>query len=221
MVFNNKAMKKILMVLLLLISTHWTKAQTFSEWFDQKNTQKKYLLQQIAVLQVYIADAQKGYKIAKQGLDFIGNMKKGEFDLHNDFFNSLKNVNPSVSKDAKVKDIATIQSNILDCCNQAKKQLQSGGMLSSDELQYINGVFDRLLQDCNELLDELKTVITSGKLEMKDDERIKRIAKIHTEMQDNYTFVQNFSNEAKVMAAARSVDKNDINASRSINNIKN
>ena len=70
---------------MLFLAAGTVEAQTFSEWFRQKKTQKKYLLQQIAALQVYIGYAQKGYRIAKEGLTTIGGFTKGEFDLHSDF----------------------------------------------------------------------------------------------------------------------------------------
>ncbi len=52
------------LVLFALLHSSGTKAQTFDEWFRQSATQKKYLLQQIAGLQVYIGYVQKGYSIA-------------------------------------------------------------------------------------------------------------------------------------------------------------
>ena len=47
------------------------RAQTFAEWFQQKSTQKKYLLQQIAALQVYAAYYKAGNNIAHNGLGSI------------------------------------------------------------------------------------------------------------------------------------------------------
>ncbi|MCH5688762.1 conjugal transfer protein TraI [Niabella sp. W65] len=57
---KSERMKKILLFLLLVVSAGSNlQAQTFAEWFQQKKTQKKYLLQQIAALQVYIGYAKK------------------------------------------------------------------------------------------------------------------------------------------------------------------
>jgi hypothetical protein len=64
-------------------------------------------------------------------------------------------------------------------------------------------------------------VTTSGELEMKDDERLKRIDAIHSAMQDKYTFVQGFSNEAKLLAASRISEQKDIQTIRALNGIKN
>ena len=50
-------------------------AQTLAEWTQQNKTQIKYLVEQIAALQAYALVAEKGYSIAKTGLNAIGNIK--------------------------------------------------------------------------------------------------------------------------------------------------
>lgn len=74
-------MKRLIVLILFAILSTDVKAQTFAEWFRQSATQKKYLLQQIAALQVYIGYVQKGYSIAKEGLSAISDIKHGEFKL--------------------------------------------------------------------------------------------------------------------------------------------
>ena len=215
-------MKKTLLMLLLFLSAAGSvQAQTFSEWFRQKKTQKKYLLQQIAALQVYIEYAQKGYKIAKEGLTTIGGFTKGEFNLHGDYFNSLKMVNPEIKQYAKVADIIAMQLKIVQDYNRSYGQISRSNAFNADELDYFRSVFSRLLDGCEETLDELIAVTTNGKLEMKDDERMARIDKLYLDMQDKYTFSQSFSNDAKTLAAARAKENTDAQTSRALQGIKN
>ena len=215
-------MKKILLALLVFVSAAGSlKAQTFAEWFQQKKTQKKYLIQQIAALKVYIGYAKKGYKIAKEGLNTIGGFTKGEFNLHTDYLNSLKSVNPEVRRYVKVAEIIALQVKIIQNYNRTYRQLNSSDAFSEDELAYIGRVYSRLLDDCDKTLDELITITTDGKLEMKDDERIERIDKLYLDMQDKFTFSQSFSNDAKSLAASRLNDKSDVQTSRVLQGIKN
>jgi hypothetical protein len=214
-------MKKLFILILFATLSTGTKAQTFAEWFRQRATQKKYLLQQIAALQVYIGYVQKGYSIAKQGLNTISDIKNGEFNLHKDYFNSLKTVNPKIKNYSKVADIIVLQVNIIKVYKEAAKQVKQSGSFNAGEISYINGVFERLLDDCTKTIDALITVTTNGELEMKDDERLKRIDALYTDMQDKYTFVQGFSNEAKLLATSRIREQNDIQTIRAINSIKN
>lgn len=67
--------------------------------------QQRMLLEQIAALKVYIGYAQKGYSAVKKGLNTIGDFKRGEFNLHTDYLNSLKVVNPKIKKYARVTEI--------------------------------------------------------------------------------------------------------------------
>ncbi|MBS1780982.1 MAG: hypothetical protein JST70_16780 [Bacteroidetes bacterium] len=189
-------------------------AQTFDEWFRQKETQKKYLLQQIAALQVYMGYLQKGYKIAKNGLNTISGFTKGELNLHTGYFNSLKMVNPSIKRYIRVADIITLQVKIVQDYHSNYKQLCGANALSGDELAYIDEVFARLLDDCAQTLDALITVTTDGKKEMKDDERLKRIDQLYADMQDKYSFSQSFSNDAKMVAASRLREQADIQTGR-------
>lgn len=219
---KSMCMKKILLFLLLFMSAAGSlQAQTFAEWFQQKKTQKKYLLQQIAALQVYIGYAKKGYNIAKEGLNTIGDFTKGEFDLHTVYFNSLKTVNPEVRRYANVADIIALQIKIVQNYNRTYGQLNSSDAFSDDELAYVRRVFGRLLDDCNKALDELIAIITDGKLEMKDDERIASIDKLYLDMQNKYTFSQRFSNDAKSLAASRLKEKTDVQTSHVLQGIKN
>lgn len=214
-------MKRLLILILFVILSTGIKAQTFGEWFRQSATQKKYLLQQIAALQVYIGYVQKGYSIAKQGLNTISDIKNGEFNLHKDYFNSLKTVNPKIKTYSKIADIIALQVNIIKIYKEAAKQIKQSGTFNAGEITYTNSVFERLLEDCIKTVDELIAVTTSGQLEMKDDERLKRIDDLYNDMQDKYTFVKGFSNEAKLLAVSRIREQNDIQISRSINGIKN
>jgi hypothetical protein len=214
-------MKKIIILFLLVSFTAGAKAQTFAEWFQQKKTQKKYLLQQIAGLQLYIGSIKKGYSIAQKGLTTMSEFKNGEFHLHSDYFKSLKNVNPRVKNYSKVADIIFYQIQIVQTYRQACKRIKKSYAFTPNEISYMNRVFGRLMDDCNAAIDELITVTTSGKLEMTDDARVERIDALYEEMEDKYSFVKSFTDETIEVADARAKEKNDVEAGRLIYGVKN
>jgi len=200
--------------MMLFSTVSVTEAQRLKEWVSQKKTQTEYLILQIAANKVYLELVKKGYRIAKDGLNTISSFKRGEFDLHDVFFKSLKNVNPEVKRYVRVAETIALQRKIIAEYNRMIGQLATSDAFTADEIGYLQGVFKRLLDDCELVLDDLVTVITSGKLEMKDDERMARIDKLFLDMQDKYTFSQNFSGEARAMAAARLQEKGEIITSR-------
>jgi hypothetical protein len=97
-------MKKFVIVLSFVIGA-WgsTQAQGVSTFFSQSETRLKYYAEQIATLQGYIADAEKGYKIVESGLQTVDQIKNGEFNLHNAFYTALKTVSPTVKNIAARK----------------------------------------------------------------------------------------------------------------------
>ncbi len=64
-------MKTILLVIATVLLFQSANAQTWDEWFKQKKTQKKYLVQQIAALRVYLDYLKKGYTVVHNGLNTI------------------------------------------------------------------------------------------------------------------------------------------------------
>lgn len=213
-------MKKLIMLLLVATILTTTQAQNAAELTKQKKTQKKYLIEQIVALQLYISYVKKGYSIAKEGLNTISSFKRGEFNLHTDYFNSLKSVNPKIKQYAKVADIIAMQVAIIQGYTRTRRQIQESGAFNPNELNYIIRVLDRLLDDCENTLDQLITVTTDDNLEMKDDERLKRIDILYQDMTDKYTFSQSFSNETILLAAERIKENIDVKTSRALHSLK-
>jgi hypothetical protein len=89
-------MKSMVVLLLFLVFASGVSVQTAEEFFDQKKTQKKYLLKQIAALKVYSGYLQKGYAITTAATEAISKKKSGENNFHALFFNSLAKVSPQV-----------------------------------------------------------------------------------------------------------------------------
>jgi uncharacterized protein HemY len=213
-------MKILLIILVFLISIKQSNAQTYDEWFRQKKTQKKYLLQQIAALKVYIGYAEKGYSIATKGLNTIQDIKHGDFNLHNNFFNSLTSVNPRVKQYSKVAAIIAMQISIAKHVHNTIIDCRKAKQLTDKELEYLQQVFNNLLDDCAKNLDELIGLITDSEQQMKDDERIKRIDKLYADMQDKQVFSQSFGNAAKGLSMQRRNDAYDIEIERKLNGLK-
>lgn len=210
----------ILLTIIILFVNRFCHAQNASEWGNQKKTQRKYLMQQIAALQVYISHLQKGYAIAKDGLTFISDLKDGEFSMHKDYFNSLKKVNSIVRKYARISDIIALQKEILQTYHRNYTQVQKSDVFNKAELDYINDVYARLLADCNSTLNDLIAITTDDNFEMKDSQRLDRIDLLYAAMLDQYTFINSFGNETKIMVASRIKVKADIETSGILHGIK-
>lgn len=206
-------------MLALMLLSNICRGQTADEWFKQKKTQTKYLIQQIAALKMYMGFANKGYSIAQNGLKTIDYFKKGEWHLHSDFFNSLNIINPEIKNYAKVADIIALQALILHSYRNTYQQIKQNDLFNAGEVDYIQQVYNILIKSCAADLDDITSVVTPRDWKLKDDERFKRIDALYISMLDKYSFAQSFGNETKILALQRMKDKNAIQISRSLNSL--
>lgn len=179
------------------------KAQTLGEWFDQKNTRRNYLLQQIAAFEAYGMVLKSGYNIAHNGLGSIGGSVKTEFNLHTAYYGRLNMVSPVVKSNPQVKDILIWQQDIITVFNG----------LASDS--YYQKVKAAVLKDCDNRLAELQRIVNDGTMQMSDADRLKEINKIHTAMLGNYRFSLSFCNQAKSLELHKQQELNDAATLRS------
>lgn len=208
---------RVSIILLLLLLSSMAKSQTWDEFFRQKATQKKYLLQQLAALKLYADYVSKGYQIADKGLKTIKGFTKGEFDLHSVFFESLKNVNPALAGNKNIEEILIWQAAIIKGYNSLNRETIKSG----NDKSYIESVRSKVLSECVRDVDDLFAVISSGVLEMKDDERLKRIDKLHSDMRDRYQFTESFIRHIKVLNLQREQEKQNSGASKKLYGITN
>ena len=192
-------------------------AQTWAEWFRQNSTQKKYLLQQIAALKVYAGYLEKGYTITRNGLGTIQEFSQGEVNLHDTYFTSLFGVNPLVKKYAVVAGVIFLQKDILQECRQALQQFRNSHQFTEAEMTYLKEVCYKLIAASASDLHTLSSLLTKGHFQLKDDERLTAIEKVHSSMEDNLIFIRSFSGNNKELAIQRGKEVIDIVVSKKIN----
>jgi len=186
-------------MILVLLMSGTANAQTWSEWFSQKKTQQKYLLEQVAALKLYTGYLKKGYEIGRSGLTFIKDASKGEFDLHGAFFGSLKAVSPEIRNNVKVAEIIQMQIDV----SKAFHALRDVKGLTAQHIAYLDLVSSNLLDECLKDMEELLLIITSGRVELTDDQRLVSINSLHEQMQEKRSFALGISGTFRQLGAER------------------
>lgn len=210
---------KIILLILAFVSPS-VFGQNTEEWLNQKKTQEKYLRQQIAALQIYTGYARTGYKIVNKGLTTIKRLKEGDLHLQRDFISSFKKVNPAIKGYVKVADIIAYQLRIIKQTKEMLKGVKDAGKFSATELEYCSFVVQNLLHSSFDTIEELLATITTGELDMKDDERIKRIDQLYADMQDKYSFVSSFSEEMGLLTVQRMRELHDVDVSKKLHGLR-
>jgi len=199
----NKPVSLVLFSLLLLAGIK-TNAQGF---FNQNGAWIKNQLKQIALWEIYIKEVEKGYNIAKTGLNTINDVKSGDFQLHVDHFGALMMVNPDIRKYSRIAEILLLPSAI-------KK------LYPKTANAYINTVFSHLMEEAASNVDQLHILLSPGNYSITDDERIKQVDKLYADMKDKYAFAKSFASDAGILSLQQLKEKNETGTSRLLNNVK-
>lgn len=187
-------------------------------FFNQKGSQLELYLQQIAAYKVYADYLQKGYRTLDKGLTTIHEFKNGELDLHKAWFRSLASVNPAIAKDPKARAILRYQEELSTLADKTVRDVR--GHLGDEETAYVKNVFSHLLDASAKDLDELQLVVSDGKVQMTDDERLRRIDRIYLDMQEKYAFARSFAADAGLLVRERQRQQAEITTEKQIYQLK-
>lgn len=184
-------MNKRWIVLPLLAGSVVAAGQTADEWLRQKRTQIKYYVEQVGALRIYTELGGKGYEIFGDGLRMIGDIKTGDFRLHNRYFESLSSVNPAVQQSAAARMVPIWNAYILQVATGATKD------------SFKRNVHRALLLENGRLFAEYKTLLQPGQHALNDAARLKRLNNITTQIQGQYQFIKSFVCENRVLDRQR------------------
>lgn len=207
-------------MVLFLFFQHAGEAQTFSEWFRQKKTQKEYLIAQVAGLQMYIGHARDGYRILRQGWDMVGRARDGEFVLHRDFLTGLSAISPAVKKHNGIPRFVERQQLLLREIKLAKKLLAAHARIKTGEGEYLEKVLDGGLRLALELMDGLVMTALEPGLEMDDAERTARIGALNARLEELYVFIRAFNAENYKLLRHRAWESADYKVLQELHKIR-
>ncbi len=205
-------MKKILLFVLL----------SSNICFGQSQEAKQLLLnvEKLAQLKLMLSHMKTGYKILEKDYTSIKNTSHGNFTLHRDFLDGLLQVSPAVKKYSKVADIIRVQLKLVKEAKDALAEFRGSRQFTVAEIEYLGNVYANLLKESLKMLDELAMVVTAGKLRMSDDERLQAIDRIHDEVLEQYTFLNEFNNGTAILSLQREKEQMDIDLMRKIHGLK-
>ncbi|MGN7986214.1 hypothetical protein ACTJKC_02680 [Pedobacter sp. 22226] len=179
-------------ILLVLFSmSGWAYGQTFGEFFNQKKTQRKYFAEQLAAIQLYAGYIKKGYEIGRNGIQAVRDITSGEFSLHNAFISSLSKVSPVISRHQKVAEVIAMQLEMVSVFRSLAKLDKIEPMT----MAYVASVGGSMLESSLSDIEVLIVIITSGKLELDEEERLRRLDELRASVEEKCRFLRWFRDE--------------------------
>ncbi|MBN8878070.1 MAG: TerB family tellurite resistance protein [Sphingobacteriales bacterium] len=203
-------MKKLIIILCLVISSHYTKAQS------QEAQQLLLNWEKLTQFKKILRDMYNGWKVINKGYNTIKDISSGNFSLHKGFLDALMEVSPVVKKYKRITDIVNYQLLIVKQYKRAFQQFKDDGTFTVQEILYMEKVYTNLFNESLKNLDELFMVITAGQLRMSDDERMQAIDRIYARIEDQFSFLQDFNSSTAYLSLQRQREQTEINMSRKI-----
>ncbi len=209
-------MKKIivtLIVVVLTIGSGKVKAQS------DEVVQLLLNVEKLAQFKQILSDMKKGYEVLNTGYNTVKDLSQGNFSIHKTFMDGLMEASPTVKKYYKVGKIIEYQIALVREYRQAYNRFKGVNLLNSNELKYLGSVYSNLLNHslCN--LEELTNVVTAGKLQMSDDERLNAIDGIYDEMEDKLSFLRSFNSNTSLLTLQRKKEKLEVERIRKLYNL--
>ncbi len=190
--------------------------------FSQSQEAQQLLLnvEKLAQLKGILRDMYRGYEIVSKGYNTVRDISKGNFNLHETFLDKMMQVSPAVKQYRKVADIISYQGKIVKEYKSAFQQFQASDLFNENEITYMGNVYGHLFDESVKNLDELIMIITTGKVRMSDEERIKAIDRIFADMEDKLVFLRSFNKGTKVLAVQRHYERTEVETSGKLNGIR-
>lgn len=173
-------------------------------------------VEKLAQFKQILSDMKKGYEILKGGYTTVKDISEGNFSIHKAFLDGLSAVSPTVRKYYKVAEIINTQTNMVQQYRGAYRRFREDRNFSEQEIQYMGRVYENLFKKSLQNLDELAMILTPGTTRMSDDERLKAIDRIHSDMQDHAVFLNQFNHNISSLGIQRAREQQDVKKLRSL-----
>lgn len=196
-------MKRLILIFYLASISLAANAQTFEEWWKQKDTQKKYLAEQIVVLKAYGAVLKEGYEIASKGLGLVHTIQNGSYAQHERYFSSFSTINPQVKNHPQAEGTIALYSKTRQLTLQIPTKLFAENSFTTSEEKTIRHVLQSIANDCVEILAELQTLLEKDQLNLSDSERLSQLNQIHAGMQEAYGYTIRFYQNCQNLSLSR------------------
>lgn len=177
-------------IIVLLGFRSEAKCQTFNEWFKQKKTQKQYLIEQIAALQLYLKNLKQGYVVVKKGLNLVGEITGNSYSMDNIYLQSLLQVKTPIKNSELSNSIISLEGRIKKRLNILEERInENNTILAADESGYLKRVMEKAESILSDQTATAKKALIADEVQMTDAGRIQILRNVKNDLEDLESFL--------------------------------
>jgi len=167
---------------------------------------------QNATLQLQNAQRVLEDAMSKLKLNEITDWANKEKSLFTDYYDALAKVKTVISAYQKVKEIISIQADLVSEYKEAYRLFKNDPHFNPDEISYMYNVYTGMINRSIDNLDELMMVANSFETKMTDGKRLELIADVTHKMETVRTQLLQFNRQNMQVSVNRSASEEEANA---------
>jgi hypothetical protein len=169
-------------------------------------------IQKVQTETVNLQNAEKAVENAMQQtqLGDITSWVQKQKDLYAGYYQELLQVKNAISTYDKVVSMIDKQAQLVKDYQTAYASIRKDTHFSAAELQYIGNVYSGILNQSIENLKQLELVITALVTQMSDGSRLHIIDGASARIDQNYSDLQQFTQQNILLSLQRATDANDV-----------
>jgi hypothetical protein len=143
-------------------------------------------------------------------LDGITSWVQQTKDLYGEYYRELSEVRQVIADYYKVKQIITLQTNILSDYHQSYSKFKQDKNFSAAELNNMYTIYTGIITQSLKDVDQVLLVVNAFVTQMSDAGRLNIIDQVAGNMQKHYNDLKAFNNQNIGLSLQRSAEKNDL-----------
>lgn len=171
---------------------------------------------------IWLQNAQKALEneLSQLQLTQISNWSADQKQLFSTYYDELWKIKATIAYYQRIKDVAVRQVALVNDYKRAWALLQQDKHFSVAELQQMSAVYSGILSASERNLDDVMTVVSSGKTQMSDEQRLELINRAADRLDENYSDLRRFNTGNKMLSLQRSRDLADTKTTRQLYGIQ-
>lgn len=167
---------------------------------------------------IWLQNAQKAIEneLSKLRLSEISGWSEDQKQLFSTYYDELWKIKATIAYYQRIKDVAARQVALVNKYHQAWNLLRQDKHFSAAELQQMTSVYTGILSASERNLDDVINVVSSGKTQMSDEQRLELINKAADRLDENYSDLTRFNAENQMLSLQRSKASGDAKTTKQL-----
>ncbi len=167
------------------------------------------------------AEAQLENKMSLGNLNDLSGWLNKEKSLYSDYYSELQQVKSVITDYDEVKQATQQQVQLVSEYKSAYHLFQQDKNFSASEINYMASVYNGILKESLQNLNEVLLAVSSFQTQMTDGERLLLVHKASGGLQRNLNDLRQFNNNNMAVTMQRAQEKNDMQTVRQLYGISN